>query len=135
MKLVIDANVIISALVKEGKTAELLINPTLQLYAPEFILNEIEKYANQILEKTKRVTQSLDSLLKNIFALIQIVSKEEVKEHILQAKNISPDINDHPYFALALKLSCPIWSNDKKLKEQDKVKIYSTEDLIKEFNL
>ncbi|MEK6928390.1 MAG: hypothetical protein AABW65_00335 [Nanoarchaeota archaeon] len=33
-------------------------------------------------------------------------------------------------FALALKLDCAIWSNDKKLNEQDKVKIYSTEDLI-----
>ena len=35
------------------------------------------------------------------------------------------------YFALALKLNCGIWSNDKKLKNQDKVKVYSTEDLLK----
>ena len=35
------------------------------------------------------------------------------------------------YFALELKLNWGIWSNDKKLKEQNKVKVYSTEDLLK----
>ena len=36
------------------------------------------------------------------------------------------------YFALALKLKCGIWSNDKKLKEQNKVKVYCTGELLKE---
>lgn len=38
---------------------------------------------------------------------------------------------DSEYFALALKLNCAIWSNDKRLKQQDKIKVYSTEDLVK----
>ncbi|PIN85274.1 MAG: hypothetical protein COV47_03030 [Candidatus Diapherotrites archaeon CG11_big_fil_rev_8_21_14_0_20_37_9] len=41
-------------------------------------------------------------------------------------KKISPDPKDVPYFALALKLRCPIWTNDKLLKKQKKVKIIST---------
>lgn len=35
------------------------------------------------------------------------------------------------YFALALKLKCPIWSNDKKLKEQNIITIYHTHELSK----
>lgn len=40
-------------------------------------------------------------------------------------------ISDTEYFALALKLKCSVWSNDKKFKKQDKVKVYSTNELIK----
>ena len=48
-----------------------------------------------------------------------------------EAEKITPDKKDVLYFALALKLRCGIWSNDKKLKTQNKIKIYSTEDLLK----
>ena len=34
------------------------------------------------------------------------------------------------YFALALKLDCPIWSNEKAFKKQSVVKAFSTSDLI-----
>jgi predicted nucleic acid-binding protein len=33
------------------------------------------------------------------------------------------------YHALALKLNCAIWTNDKKLKQQTKIKIYHTHEL------
>ncbi|MBT5021736.1 hypothetical protein HOK51_08530 [Candidatus Woesearchaeota archaeon] len=46
------------------------------------------------------------------------------------AKIICPDENDVDYFALALKLNCAIWSNDKKLKNQNSIIVYSTEELI-----
>ena len=51
-------------------------------------------------------------------------------EFMLQALQLSPDLKDAPYIALALKLNCPIWSQDKALKKQSVVKIYSTEELI-----
>ena len=43
---------------------------------------------------------------------------------------ISPDADDTAYIALALHLNCPIWSNDKKLKKQDKVKVITTKELL-----
>jgi predicted nucleic acid-binding protein len=61
-----------------------------------------------------------------------IVPREEFEEYLEMAEKISPDPDDFMYFALALKLKCPIWSNDKELKKQNKVIIYSTEDLTRE---
>ena len=46
------------------------------------------------------------------------------------AKRISPDLDDAPYFALALKQKCALWSNDKKLQEQSAVKVYTTEEIM-----
>jgi len=48
---------------------------------------------------------------------------------ITEAEKISPDKKDSDYFALALKFDCAIWTNDKKLREQERVKIYSTEEI------
>jgi predicted nucleic acid-binding protein len=39
MKLVVDANILFSLLIKQGKTAELFLNLSLELYAPEFLLD------------------------------------------------------------------------------------------------
>lgn len=61
-----------------------------------------------------------------------LIPKEEIEPFIEEAEKISPDERDVLYFALALKLKCGIWSNDKKLKKQSKIKIYSTEELLKE---
>ncbi len=40
MKLVLDANILFVAFIKDTLTAELIINDKLQLYAPEFLLDE-----------------------------------------------------------------------------------------------
>ncbi len=42
---------------------------------------------------------------------------------------------DAPYFALALHLNCAIWSGDKALKGQLKVKVFNIKELVDEFNL
>ena len=38
---------------------------------------------------------------------------------------------DAPFIGLALHLGVPLWSNDKMLKKQEKVKVVSTIELIK----
>ena len=54
--------------------------------------------------------------------------------YVDEAEEISPDPDDVAYIALALKLKCGIWSQDKALKEkQNKVQVYSTEDLARMF--
>jgi len=73
-------------------------------------------------------------LLGYIKQLIKIIPTTYFEEEVETAKKISPDINDALYFALALKLNCPIWSNDKRLKEQKYIQIYSTEDLVEYLN-
>ncbi|MDP2717958.1 MAG: PIN domain-containing protein, partial [Candidatus Micrarchaeota archaeon] len=44
MKLVVDANVLFSALIKDGLTRRVWFSPELELLAPEHLLLEFEKY-------------------------------------------------------------------------------------------
>ncbi|PIU22455.1 MAG: hypothetical protein COT14_01125 [Candidatus Diapherotrites archaeon CG08_land_8_20_14_0_20_30_16] len=65
---------------------------------------------------------------------ITLISNEETKPYLEKAKSISPDPKDVDYFALAIKLNCGIWGNDKELSlKQTVVLIYSTNDLVKYF--
>jgi len=131
MKLVVDANVLFSALIKQSITAEILLDLSLNICATEFMLEKFEKHKQEILSKTNRTEDEFNDIFKIITEIITIFPSEEYENHINAAEEISPDANDTEYFALALKQNCPIWSNDKKLKQQDKIKIYSTEELIK----
>ena len=54
---------------------------------------------------------------------------EELVPFIEEAEKLSPDADDMTYFALSLRLNCVIWSNDKELKKQGKIKIYNTKEL------
>lgn len=130
MNLVVDANILFSSLIKEGKTQELFLDLSFNLYTPEFIFTEFEKHKDEILEKTNRSSEEFNEILNTMKEVINIIPEEEFEEFILAAEEISPDQDDVMYFALALKLNCPIWSNDKKLKEQDKIKVYSTNELV-----
>jgi predicted nucleic acid-binding protein len=129
MKLVVDANVLFSALIKQGKTAELLLDLSMNLYTPKFILDEFEKYRQEIIAKTKRSEEEFAEIFDMFKGIIHVVPEEEFVKYLKEAEKISPDSKDIMYFALALKLNCPIWSNDKRLKNQDKIKVYSTEEL------
>ncbi|RLG24822.1 hypothetical protein DRN85_07025 [Methanosarcinales archaeon] len=43
---------------------------------------------------------------------------------------MSPDPDDIDLLALALKLNCPIWSQEKTFKSQSRIKVFSTSDLL-----
>ena len=132
MDLVIDANIIISALIAtEGKTYDLILNDGIKLASPDKLAEELEKHKLEILEKSGLSGYDLNLFLSIISARINFVPYSEINKFVLEAENISPDQNDTEYFAVALKLRCAIWSNDKKLKTQDKVKVYSTDELVK----
>jgi len=78
MDLVIDANILFAALIKKGKTEELLFKDNLHIFAPEFIFEEFEKYSSLILEKTERSKEEFEKLIEILRKRIKIISSEEV---------------------------------------------------------
>ena len=131
MKLVVDANVLFAALIKEGSTAELLISDKLQLFAPEFLFTEFAKYKKQILKKTHRSHEEFIQFLDLLEEQIIVIPKKEIVPFINKAEKISPDPKDTVYLALAFALKANLWSNDKNLKKgQKEIIVFSTEELI-----
>jgi predicted nucleic acid-binding protein len=130
MELVIDANILFSALIKDSFTSELLFEEELKLYTPEFIIDEFNKHEDLILQKTCRTREQFIEIMHCLKEVIKTIPEEGFSTSIKEAESISPDKDDVMYFALALKMKCGIWSNDKRLKEQSKLRVYSTKDIV-----
>lgn len=130
MQVVVDTNVLISALLKPSKTQEILFSDSIFATAPEYSLQEIEDHSDELIKKMGQDKNKFLLAKDLIFMNVSIVPRNEYIKHESQEKEISPDKDDFPFFALALAKGIPIWSNDKKLKSQDVVKVYSTKELL-----
>jgi predicted nucleic acid-binding protein len=130
MDLVVDANILFASALKDGMTAELLFIDTFRVYAPEYIFEEFAKYREMLLDRTERTCEEFERFLTILKRRIIVVPKEEYGPWNITAKDVSPDPEDVPYFALALKIGGGIWSNDRNLKSQERVPVYSTSELL-----
>ena len=132
MDLVVDANEIFAAIIKENKTHELIFDERLHLFTTEFFFAEFKEHSEEIQEKTEKTEEELNHLFDVLKKKITLVPLEELLPYLDEAEKISPDPYDVAYIALALKLKCAIWSQDRKLKEkQNRIQVYSTKDLVK----
>ena len=132
MDLVVDANVLFAVLIKDSFSARLVFNEEFHLFTPEYIFVEIEEHLEEITRKTERTIVDFYNLLEVLKRRIVLVPLEELTEYVEEAEKITPDPDDMAYIALALKLNCAIWSNDKELKEkQSMVKVYPTHELVR----
>lgn len=130
MNIVVDANVLFAALIKEGVTAKILTSGRHSFFVPEYIMQEHEKYKLVLQNKTHRNKQDFDKFINLLKKYMIVIPMDILVPYIDEAKRHCPDENDVQYFALALKLNCPIWSNDKRLKNQNKIRIISTDEMI-----
>ena len=134
MEFVLDANVIISAIIKDSHVRHFLLFSGNSFCTPEFVFEEINEHRDEIKEKSSLSEKEIKELLHYItaFANLRIIPLVELESHRTEAIRISPDPDDIHYVALALKRNCAIWSNDRALKEkQSVVRVYNSEQVLK----
>ncbi len=131
MLFVVDANVVIAALISPSShTNDLLFSPKIECVAPEFIEEEIKKYFSLIVSKSGIPAEDVLINMQLLFSRIRILSSSEYESLREKATRISPDPKDVEYIAVALAFNCPLWSNDKRLKSQESVRVFSTSELL-----
>ncbi len=132
MRLVIDTNMIISALVRDGKCREIITSNEFEFLSPEFVLEEIDKYKKYILEKSDMSEHDYLLLIEFIFSKIKIVVHETYENKLKEAEKImEEDKKDAPFVACYLSLNCDgIWTNDSDYDGKKELKLFSTKDLI-----
>ena len=129
MKLVVDANVFISALMG-GKAAELLFNPNFELLTTERTTWEVKKYLPQLAAYTEK--SPADLLL--LFELIPVraCQSKEYETSLSTAQDLIGDRDpfDVDILALTLETGAPLWSNDADFEEIEKITLFKTKDII-----
>ena len=69
MKLVIDTNILISALIKRSATREILLFPTLEFLLPEYALEEINAHKGTISRHSGLNPDEIDVVLSIILEM------------------------------------------------------------------
>jgi predicted nucleic acid-binding protein len=132
-RLIVDANIIFSALIKDSITRRLIIELPTTLYAPGMIIEEILHHKKLICNKSGLSEKDIESILNTTLSYVNIVSADRYSNQLQRAYDIMNDIdpNDTPYIALALSLaSSSIWSEDKDFQKQKTIEIWTTKELI-----
>jgi len=136
MKLVIDANVVISALIADSKTRELIVTLEPDLLTPAFVYDEIENYEELIVEKSGMEPDRVSQFIDLLFKYIDVVPADEFYPVIEKANAAigDTDPDDVLYLACAVASDATIWSDDSDFDEQDLVETYSTSAVIDSFD-
>lgn len=129
MLLVIDANIIFSALVA-GKLTDLILSPKLELVGPELLFTEIKKHKEELKAKSKLTEPEFEILLSLLEMKIRIVPMDEFISLLPKAEELLGEHKkDAPYIALALKLRCSFWSYEKRFSKMGRVESLTTEEI------
>lgn len=132
MKVIIDTNKIISSLIRDGISRKILFNKNFEFFTPDYSISEIQEHKVEIVGKTHFNDGEFEILLSLIFERISIISGEEYGPFFEESKELISDSDDVPFIAAPLAIKADgIWSDDSHFLEQNKIKIFKTEDMMR----
>ncbi len=133
MRLVIDTSILISALLKDSVTREILLFSNIESLLPEYAFGELERHKNSISNRSGLSIDEIDIVLSLISENIAIISASELKPHMEKAFKIIGKIDplDVPFVALALATNNNgIWTNDKHFEALKGITVWKTTDVL-----
>ena len=120
IRLVVDTNIILSALIKSRKIKNIILKKDniVKLYTPAYAYFEILSHYNKILKHTTLSENDIwfiltEILPRHIRVCGEYLYYNKLKEAFQIAKQF--DEKDTPFIALSLKLDAPIWTGDKNM--------------------
>ena len=126
-------------IISEGGAFDIfLVNSLLRKFefvVPEFLFLEIGKNFGEIVSKSNLPKEELGEVFEFLKEQFTPIPLKQFTIFASEAGKLAPHSKDVEYFALALSLNCPIWSNEKAFNKQSKVKIFSTRELLEELGL
>lgn len=134
MRIVLDSNILFSALIKDSTTRRLILDYDDFFLFPSYIFEEMEEHKEELMQKSKMSKEDFDKLLEMLLKKVLIVPEEVLKTHKDESIEIVKDIDLDDAVFIACSLANPesvIWSDDKKLKRQSKIKILNSMEMMR----
>ena len=133
MKLVVDTNRIIAALIKDGMARAIIQSSIFEFCTLNYVLEEVKKYMAYIIKKSDLKRDEIELLFLLFMQNIAIVPDEKIKAKMPEALRIMKPIDpqDAPILACALAVSNQgIWTEDAHFDRQNKVRVWETKELL-----
>ena len=134
MNIILDSNALFSALIKNSTKRKLILEYDSIFLFPGQIFIEVEKYKDYLLKKSKMNQEEFDKLLQLILEKVIVVPNENLGPFIKEAWELIKDHSPEDVIFIAYGLAYEnsiLWSDDKKLKRQNKVKVLNTNEIVR----
>lgn len=132
MKIVVDTNRVIAALVKDSTTRSILFDGNFEFITSDYTISEIHEHRDELKAKTNLNDEEFDILLALVFEHITIVPESEYKGFVNECKIDISDSDDVPILATAIATKADgIWAHDPHFNEQKRAKVFTNKDLLK----
>lgn len=135
MNIVLDANIVIAALMGSRGTLTIITSQHYNFYVPRWIISEIRKNKDYICSYTGYSSEEFYIYLDALFPFMHIMEYIEYETYIKKAKSLiaKRDWKDVDYLAVAFAVNADfIWSNDKDFTVQKIVPTKTTDQFIEE---
>jgi predicted nucleic acid-binding protein len=136
MQIVLDSNVLFSALIKNSITRKIILDYSGKFLFPSYIFDEAQKYLRELLEKSGLNEEEFELLFNMLLTKMEVISNEELISYKDEALDLIKDIDIDDVTFIACALANPgsiIWSDDKKLKKQVRIRVVSTEEMMENY--
>lgn len=133
MLVVVDANRIMAALLRDGTTRAVLLDRDCAFVAPDRLLDEVAKHRDLLRRRANADVRAFEQLFALVLSRIRIVSPRSIRRHLPEARAVMDpvDPSDVPYLACALAVDADaVWSHDRHFDEQDLVEVWTNADLL-----
>ncbi len=134
MNIVLDTNILISALIKESTKRRLIVELEDALFFPRISLDEVYKHKRLILEKSGLKEHEFEEIFTRLREYINLIDEKELRRNLARAKDVMKKIDATDVVFIAAALSVPdgvVWSDDKDFKRQNTVPVFNTQELIR----
>lgn len=124
MKVVVDANVLIGALLRDGAVRHRVFTSQRTLCAPSFLREELARHLDQLAKRAQIERGPLEDLLSSLFEEVRWIADGRVDDRLEQADKALGEVDskDVAYLACAPAIDAvAIWSFDTDFDEQDLV--------------
>lgn len=132
MILLVDANVVVSALLGSRRVAQVLARSDVVLYAPQVLWEEVAKHRAVICSRAQITVAEFDVALRKLSSVIAGVGVSSYGSMLARARSaLGKAMVDEHYLACALAVGADaVWTNDKDFRSQQLVRVVSTQELV-----
>jgi len=137
MKIILDTNIFLSALIKDSTGRKILVTSGWEFYYPEISLHEVRKHQGLVMEKSGMEKHVYEKLINSLLAYTSLVPDEPIRKNVDEAKKIMAQSDENDVVFVAACLSIPhsiIWSDDVDFDRQSKVKILKSKEMYSFFS-
>lgn len=131
-RVVVDASVLVAALMKDGTCRDLLLHADVHFVAPRQILEETRRHVARAAQRAGVPQAVAAALMEEIQGRVQAVADAAFAQHMDRAQAVAEAAGapeDAAYAALALSLDAPVWTLDHGFCRMEGIATLASSDL------